>query len=102
MRMRRVAVLALALSFLTLPFVLAAKSESPAASQQRVDLNTAGVEELQSLPGIGPALAQRIVDHRREHGRFERVEDLLEVKGIGERTLARFHDKVTVSPPAKR
>jgi competence protein ComEA len=101
MRTRRVAVIALAVSLLALPYALAAESGSSAAEKQRVDINTAGVEELQSLSGIGPALARRIVEHRREHGPFERVEDLLEVKGIGEKTLARFRDKITVSRPNK-
>lgn len=49
----------------------------------RVSLNRAGVAELDTLPGIGPSLAQRIVDHRRSHGPFRRLEDLRQVSGIG-------------------
>ncbi len=48
-----------------------------------VDINSATAEELQTLRGIGPALAQRIVEYRREHGPFRRVEDITLVKGIG-------------------
>ena len=57
-----------------------------------VDINTAGLDELQRLTGIGPALAQRIIDYREEHGPFRTVEELLEVKGIGEATLAKFRE----------
>ena len=52
-----------------------------------VDVNKATVEQLQEIPGIGPALAQRIVDFRTEHGSFEKVDDLLNVRGIGTTTL---------------
>ncbi len=55
-----------------------------------LDPNTASAAELEALPGIGPVLAQRIVEHRRAHGRFERLEDLLEVEGIGPRILERL------------
>jgi len=57
-----------------------------------VDINTAGLDELQRLTGIGPVLAQRIIDYRQEHGPFQTVEDLLEVKGIGEATLEKFRE----------
>ncbi len=53
----------------------------------RIDVNLAGEDELRSLPGVGPVLARRIVAHRRRNGRFETVEDLVAVKGVGEATL---------------
>ncbi len=51
-----------------------------------VNINTAGSEQLTYLPRIGPALAQRILDFRQENGQFERPEDLILVRGIGEKT----------------
>lgn len=67
-----------------------------------VDINTATLDELQTLKGIGPSLAQRIIDYREEYGPFTSVEDLLNVKGIGEATLNKFRDHVTVLLPPDR
>lgn len=61
-----------------------------------VNLNVATATELEALPGIGPVLAQRIVDFREENGPFASVDDLLDVSGIGEKTLEGFRDLVTV------
>ncbi|MBD3689109.1 ComEA family DNA-binding protein [Nanchangia anserum] len=61
-----------------------------------VNLNTADLAALETLPGIGPALAQRIIDHREENGRFTSVDDLTQVSGIGTKTLDRLRDKVCV------
>ena len=61
-----------------------------------VDLNTAGVEELTTLPGIGESLAKRIIDYRTAHGPFESPEGLLEVSGIGEKKLEELRDHITV------
>jgi len=61
-----------------------------------VNINTATLDQLETLPGIGPALGQRIVDYRTQHGPFHSVEDLLNVSGIGEKRLADIKSKVTV------
>jgi competence protein ComEA len=61
-----------------------------------VDLNTAGVAELDALPGIGPVLAQRIVEHRRREGPFRSVEELDDVPGIGPAIAAELAELVTV------
>ncbi|MGY2084197.1 helix-hairpin-helix domain-containing protein [Blastococcus sp. SYSU DS0539] len=66
------------------------------AAGGRVDLNTAGVAELDALPGIGPVLAQRIVDHRTRAGGFRSVEELDDVPGIGPATAAELADLVGV------
>lgn len=66
------------------------------ASPGTVNLNTATVEELDTLPGIGPVTAQRIVDWRTAHGRFTSVDQLLEVSGIGDAKLAQLEGRVRV------
>jgi competence protein ComEA len=62
----------------------------------RVNLNSATAAELEELPGVGPVLAQRIIDWRTEHGRFASVDELGEVSGIGEKIFAALQPKVTV------
>ena len=71
--------------------------EPPAAPLAPVvlDPNTASVEQLESLPGIGPTLAHRIVEGRSAR-RYERLEDLRRVRGIGERTLARLRPRLRI------
>ncbi len=61
-----------------------------------VNLNTATAAQLEELPGVGPVLAQRIVDWRTEHGRFASADELGEVSGIGEKIFAALQPKVTV------
>ena len=60
-----------------------------------ININTATVQELQTLPGIGPVLAQRIVDYRQAHGPFDTVGALIEVEGIGTGKLETVWDLVT-------
>jgi competence protein ComEA len=61
-----------------------------------VNLNSATAAQLEDLPGVGPVLAQRIIDWRTEHGRFASVDELGEVSGIGEKIFATLQPKVTV------
>lgn len=61
-----------------------------------VDLNTATTEELEELPGVGPVLAQRLLDYRDERGGFTSVDELLDVSGIGEVTFGELEPMVTV------
>jgi competence protein ComEA len=66
------------------------------SSGGQVDLNTATAEQLEELPGVGPVLAQRIVDWRTEHGRFSSVDELQEVSGVGEKKFADIRPHVRV------
>lgn len=68
-----------------------------AGSAVLVDLNTATAEALEQLPGVGPVLAQRILEFRTTHGRFSSVQELQDVTGIGERKFADLKPRVTVS-----
>jgi len=81
------------------PSAVPAPNASPGASSAAgapLDLNTATVEQLDRLPGVGPVLAQRIVDYRTRHGGFRSVEQLREVSGIGERRFADLRSMVRV------
>ncbi len=97
--MRQISLLVLVLGLLVfcVPALAAAKdSKAAAAPTKIVNINTASTEELDTLPGIGPALAQRIVDHRKARGPFTKVDDLQAVKGIGPKLLGRIRDRLTV------
>ena len=63
----------------------------------KVNVNTASVEELQLLPGIGESRAEAVVAERKRRGGFRQVDDLLEVKGIGESSLERLRPHVSIS-----
>ena len=73
-------------------------AESPAAGTviETIHLNQATAEQLQALPGVGPALSERIVVYRAEHGAFSSVDQLTEVKGIGQAKLAKFSDLLII------
>ncbi len=73
-----------------------ARSQAP-ASPGKINLNTASQAELESLPGIGPSLAQRIIAYREENGPFKTIEDIQKVKGIGPAIFEKIKDLITVS-----
>jgi len=74
-----------------------APSKSSAVAAKPVDINTAGIPELESVPGIGKSLAQRIVTFREKNGAFASVDELLKVQGIGEKSLERLRPYLIAS-----
>ena len=73
-----------------LPVPGQAQDQEAEPSGERVDLNTATAAELEALPGIGPRTAELIIEYREEQGPFTKVEDLMNIRGIGERTFLRL------------
>ncbi len=71
------------------------------APTNKVDLNSATVDQLISLPGVGPKLAGRIVEYREKAGRFGSIEELLNVKGIGEKKFQKFEHRLKVGEPPR-
>jgi competence protein ComEA len=91
--------LALAMAALLVPApVLAAAKPAPAA---KVNINTATVEQLTTLPGVGPKLAARIVEYRQKSGTFRSAQELMNVKGIGEKNYAKIEAFLTVGEAPK-
>ena len=64
--------------------------------EEKININTASKEELIALPGIGETLAQRIIDYRNTYGPFKSIEEIMEVKGIGEGTFNKIKDRIVV------
>ncbi len=81
---------------LTAPAEAEAKDAAETELAERVDVNHAGAEELETLPGIGPALAGRIVAYREAHGPFRTPAQLMEVDGIGEKKLEAILDQIVL------
>ena len=97
MRYRRTAfawslVLCVALALALAPLALAQKGK--AQSTEKVNLNTATAEQLQTLPGIGPAMAKRVLEYRAKIGKFTKVEEILNVKGFGEKRFQKIKDRL--------
>lgn len=78
----------------------AAKTASPAKARATptspVNLNSASVAQLQTLPGIGASTAQRIIEYRQKNGSFKKIEELMNVKGIGEKSFLKLKPMITV------
>jgi competence protein ComEA len=74
-------------------------SDQDEASQQRVDINTASPEMLETLSGIGPVLARRIIQCREEKGPFATIDDIIRVPGIGPVKLNKLRDRIKASSP---
>jgi competence protein ComEA len=86
------------LALLLSAFVCAATTKKPPLKP--VNINAATSEELQQVPGIGPATAEKILQMRKSYGSFKSVDDLLAIKGIGKKRLDKMRKYLTVGKPA--
>lgn len=75
---------------------IGSQTPSNKTSSSKININTATAEELDKLNGLGPSKANAIVEYRKEHGKFQKIEDLTQVPGIGEKTIEQFRDQVEV------
>ena len=73
-----------------------AQEARAAAPAQVVNINSATAAQLEALPGIGPSMAQRIVSHREKNGPFKKLEDLMNIQGIGEKSFLKLRPLLTV------
>jgi comEA protein len=71
-----------------------------ASAPDLINLNTATAAQLESLPGIGPSTAQRILEERQKNGGFKKIEELMNVRGIGEKSFLKLKPLITIGPPA--
>lgn len=83
----------LALFLLSFTWVFA---DSPKEATAKININTAAAAELETLPRIGPKVAQRIVEFRSQNGNFKKIEEIMKVKGIGEKLFNQIKDLITV------
>jgi competence protein ComEA len=74
----------------------AADKQAAAGSDKLININTADAGQLVGLPQVGPKMAQRILDFRKSNGNFKRVQDLMKVKGIGEKIFAKLQPLITI------
>ncbi|MFQ6059612.1 MAG: helix-hairpin-helix domain-containing protein [Anaerolineae bacterium] len=79
------------------PVTSGSSSDQPSSpSGGVININTATAAELESLPGIGPTYAQRIIEYREQNGPFQRIEEVMRVRGIGQVTFEKIKDQITV------
>lgn len=104
--MTRIMMAAIAAIALSAPAV-SAQSKAPApkaaaTAASPVNLNTATAEQLATIPGVGPKMAERIIDYRQKNGGFKKVEDLMNVTGVGEKSFLRMKPLITVGTPSSK
>ena len=101
MKLRRIVAAALALAVAGLLSTGVAFAAAKPAPTGKVNLNTATAEQLTALPGVGPKLAARIVEYRQKSGSFKSVQELMNVKGIGEKNFDKIQAYLTVGEPGR-
>ena len=79
------------------------RAQAPAATVEKaapvINLNTASAADLENLPGVGAKMAERIVEYRQKNGPFKKIEDLMNVKGIGEKNFLKLKARLSVGAP---
>ena len=75
---------------------LVSSNQSSSNNDGKVNINTASQQELETLNGIGPVTANKIIDYRQVNGRFDAIENIMEVPGIGEKTFAAFKERICI------
>ncbi len=78
-----------------------AQAPAPAAEKTSLNLNAATLDQLETLPGIGRKTAERIVEYRQKSGGFKKIEELMNVKGIGEKSFLKIKPLISVAKPDK-
>lgn len=101
MTLRRFVATGLALAMAALLVSGTAMAAGKPAPTAKVNLNTASVEQLTALPGVGPKLAARIVEYRQKSGTFRSTQELMNVKGIGEKNFAKIEAWLSVGEAPK-
>src|SRR2546423_1029300 len=99
---RQLAALLTSLTLIAVPHVAAGQSRraAPVKPSGIVNINSAGATELESLPGVGAKTAARIIEYRQKNGPFKKVEELMNVRGIGEKNFLKLKAQLTVSGKA--
>lgn len=81
------------------PAAVSAQSPEATPAKASINLNSATLDQLETLPGIGRKTAERIIEHRTKSGPFKRIEELMNVKGIGEKSFLKLKPMIVVTPP---
>ncbi|GEM_PF-5816304 len=77
-------------------------SDEKVEEVKKIDINNADIEELKILHGVGPVIAKRIIEYRKIHGRFNTIEEIMKVKGIGKKKFKEMKNMITVKEPISK